>query len=60
MNVHSDNQTVGLFTNLILSLLVVHKAIPHSLPFFIPEAADATITFQINALVNALERLKLS
>lgn len=56
MNVHSDNQTVGLFTNLILSLLVVHKAIPHSLPFFIPEAADATITFQINAL----ERLKLS
>ena len=59
MNVHSDNQTVGLFTNLILSLLVVHKAIPHSLPFLVPEAADATITFQINALVNALERLKL-
>lgn len=60
MNVKSDSQTVGVFTNLILTLLVVRKAIPQSLPLFVPEAADATTTFQINALVDALEQLKLS
>lgn len=38
--------------------MVVRKAIPAQLPLFIPEAADETANFQIEALVNTLEKLK--
>ena len=32
--------------------------IPDTLPLFVPEAADETVDFQINAIVDALEKLK--
>jgi hypothetical protein len=38
--------------------MVVRKAIPDTLPLFVPEAADETVEFQINAIVDALEKLK--
>ena len=38
--------------------MVVRRAIPHTLPMLIPEAADETVDFQINAIVDCLETLK--
>ena len=38
--------------------MVVRKAIPDTLPLFVPEVADETVDFQINAIVDALEKLK--
>ena len=49
---------INLFTNLSLTVMVVRRAIPDTLPLFVPEAADETIEFQINAIVDALEKLK--
>ena len=53
-----DTERIHLFTNLSLTVMVVRRAIPHVLPLFVPEAADATVDFQINAIVDALEQLK--
>ena len=49
---------VERFTNLSLTAMIVRRAIPESLPLFVPEAADATVAFQIDAIVDRLERLK--
>lgn len=56
--IKADTARINLFTNLSLTAMVVRKAIPDTLPLFVPEAADETIDFQINAIVDALERLK--
>ncbi|MCI8610238.1 MAG: TetR/AcrR family transcriptional regulator [Firmicutes bacterium] len=56
--IKADMDTVNLFTNLSLTVIVVRRAIPDILPLFVPEAADKTIEFQINAIVDALEILK--
>lgn len=56
--VKGEKESIDLFTNLCLGVLVIRRAIPDSLPFFIPEAADRTIDFQIDAIVTALETLK--
>mgnify|MGYP000122636913 CR=1 FL=1 len=37
--------------------MVVRRAIPNTLPLFVPEAADETVDFQLNA-IDALEKLK--
>lgn len=58
--VKADKARIGLFTNLSLMIVVVRKAIPGALPLFVPEAADATAEFQINAIVDALEKQKES
>ena len=39
--------------------MVIRRAIPDTLPFFVPEAADETVDFQLNAIVDALEKLKI-
>ena len=39
-------------------MMVVQRAIPGSLPFLVPEAADATIEVQINAIVDWLDSLR--
>ena len=49
---------VALFTNLSLTVMVIRRAIPDTLPLFVPGAADETVRFQINAIVDALERLR--
>lgn len=56
--VRADRDRVELFTNLSLTAMIVRRAIPESLPLFVPEAADATVDFQIDAIVDRLERLK--
>ena len=56
--IKADTARINLFTNLSLTVMVVRRAIPDTLPLFVPEAADETIEFQINAIVDALEKLK--
>ena len=47
-----------LFGNLALEMMMVQKAIPDSLPFLFPEAAEAMAEFQIDALADALQRAR--
>ena len=49
---------VALFTNLCLAVMVIRRAIPDTLPLLVPEAADETVDCQIEAIVDALERLR--
>ena len=45
-----------LFGN--LSMMMVYKAIPDAMPFLFPEAAEDMVEFQINALLDAMQRAK--
>lgn len=56
--IRADKETIGLFTNLSLTMMVIRRAVPKNLPFLVPEAADATVEFQINAIVDLLEKMK--
>lgn len=56
--IKADESKIGLFTNLSLSMMIMRRALPDTLPLLVPEAADETIDFQIRAIVDALEALK--
>ena len=56
--IRADKETIGLFTNLSLTVMVIRRAVPKNLPFLVPEAADATVEVQINAIVDLLEKMK--
>lgn len=56
--IKANPSNISLFTNLSLTAMIIRKAIPDTLPLFVPEAADETVGFQINAIVDALEQLK--
>ena len=56
--VPASRENVQLFTNISLTAMVVRRAIPETLPFFVPEAAEATVAFQIEAIADALERMR--
>lgn len=56
--IKAEAASINLFTNLSLTAMVVRRAIPDTLPLFVPEAADETVDFQLNAIVDALELLK--
>ena len=56
--IRADEACVNLFINLSLAVMVVSRAIPDTLPLFVPEAADEPVNFQINTIVDALETLK--
>lgn len=56
--IQPDAQRVNLFINLSLSAMIVRKGIPDTLPFFVPEAADAAVQVQINAITDCLEAMK--
>lgn len=47
-----------LFGNLALSMMMVHKAIPDTMPFLFSEVAEDMVAFQIKALVDEMERAK--
>ena len=49
---------VALFTNLCLTLMVIRRAIPQTLPLLVPEAADETAEFQIQAIIRFLDELR--
>lgn len=50
---------IAIFTNLSLTAMIIRRAIPDTLPFFVPQVADETVAFQINAIVDYLKRLKM-
>ncbi len=56
--IRADVQRVNLFTNLSLTAMVIRRALPDTLPLFVPEAAEETIDFQLNMIVDALEKMK--
>ena len=56
--IQASAERIALFTNLSLTVMVIRRAIPGTLPLFVPEAVDETVNFQINAIVDALEQLK--
>ena len=47
-----------LFGNLALSMMMIYKAIPNTIPFLFPEAAEDMVEFQINALLDEMQRTK--
>lgn len=53
-----DSIEPRLFGNLALSMMMVYKAIPDTMPFLFPEAAEDMVAFQINALLDEMQRTK--
>lgn len=51
-------QTVMLLANLMFSAVILHKAIPGTLPFLFEEAADEMAEFQIGRLIDYMETLR--
>lgn len=47
-----------LFGNLALAMMMVYQAIPDAMPFLFPEVAEDMVEFQVNALVDGMERTK--
>ena len=47
-----------LFGNMALSMMMVYKAIPNTMPFLFPEMAEDMVEFQINALLDEMQRIK--
>ena len=56
--VRADWERINLFMNLSLAAMVLCRAIPDTLPLLVPEAADATTAFQINAIVDCLDSFR--
>lgn len=54
----ADSIDPRLFGNLALSMMMVYKAIPNDMPFLFPEVADDMVDFQINALLDEMQRVK--
>lgn len=53
-----SQERIALFTNLSLMAMVLRRAIPDSLPLLVPEAADAALEFQINAIADCLDAMR--
>lgn len=53
-----DSIEPRLFGNLALSMMMVYKAIPETMPFLFPEVAEDMVKFQINALLDEMQRAK--
>ena len=53
-----DSIDARLFGNLALSMMMVYKAIPDTMPFLFSEVAEDMVEFQINTLVDEMERAK--
>ena len=56
--IRADRERISLFTNLCLAVMVLRRAIPQTLPLFVPEAADETVRFQIRSIVDCLETMR--
>lgn len=54
----AGTQTVKLLGNLVFSTVILHKAIPETLPFLFPDAADEMTGFQIDGILNYMESLR--
>lgn len=49
---------MNLFINLSLAVIVLSRAIPQTLPMFVPDAARESTAFQIRCIVDWLESLR--
>ena len=47
-----------LFGNVTLTMMMVYKGIPNTMPFLFSDVADDMVDFQINALLDEMERAK--
>lgn len=47
-----------LFGNMALSMMMVYKAIPDTMPFLFSEVSEDMVEFQVNALIDEMERVK--
>ena len=56
--IKADKRRIGIFTNMSLTIMIIRRAIPKTLPLFVPEAADETISLQIDSIVTYLEKLR--
>lgn len=54
----ADSIDPRLFGNLALSMMMVHKAIPDTMPFLFPEVAEEMVDFQVKALVDEMQYIK--
>ena len=54
----TDGIDPRLFGNLALAMMMVHKAIPDTMPFLFPEVAEDMVEFQVKALVDEMERIR--
>ncbi len=54
----AEREDIELFTNISLTVMVIRRAVPDTLPLFVTEAMDDTVDFQINAIVDALEKMR--
>ena len=54
----TDGIAPRLFGNLALAMMMVHKAIPDTMPCLFPEVAEDMVEFQVRALVDEMERTK--
>ena len=57
--VKADKPKINMLTNLVLTVMVIRRAIPETLPLFIPEAAEETVEFQIDSIVNYIEKMRI-
>ena len=55
--IHGEAQTVKLLANLLFGTVILHKAIPDTLPFLFQDASDEMTQFQIEAVLNYMETL---
>lgn len=56
--IQTDTEQLRVLINLSLMMIVTCRAYPNTFPMLIPEAIDATVVFQVEALVGYLEKLK--
>lgn len=56
--ISEDGIDPRLFGNIALSMLMVYKAIPNTMPFLFPEKAEDMVNFQINALLNEMQQAR--
>ena len=56
--IKADIEKIALFTNLCLTVMVVRRAIPDTLPLLVPDAADQTADFLLESTVDYLEKMK--
>ena len=54
----ADSIDPRLFGNLALAIMMVHKAIPDTMPFLFPEVAEEMVDFQVKALVDEMQHIK--
>lgn len=56
--IHAEEAAAKLLWNYVLSVAIIRKAIPNTLPFLFPEAADDMVELQIDALLGYVEKLR--